>query len=122
MPSTNFPNGITGDLTGNASKVRLSTAVASADGAITVASSHVAITKGTAAALTLAMPAAADDGTMITITAETAAAHVVTAALGFNDKGSAGTATFGGAKGDSMIIVARNQKWWALAVRNVVFA
>lgn len=100
---------------------RLARAVASADGAIAVKSGIVAITKGTAAALTLASPTdVTDDGKRLLITATTAAAHTVTLTAGFNG-GSTGTdvATFGGAIGDNMEIVAYGGKWLVVSLRNV---
>ena len=48
------------------------------DGAITIESGVVVLTKGSAAAITIAAPSAAQDGTTITIVAGTSWAHVVT--------------------------------------------
>lgn len=92
------------------------------DGAITIAPGVAHISKGSAAALTLADPAASDEGTVIIITAETAFAHTVSnaAGSGFNAGGAASdVATFGGAIGDSIVIIAINGKWNVLSLRNV---
>lgn len=95
--------------------------VASANGAITIESGVVAITKGGVCALTLAAPSAAQNGTMITIVATTAHAHTVTnSSPGFNSAGASGdVATFGGAIGDSMVVVAYGEKWHTVSLRNV---
>jgi hypothetical protein len=57
----------------------------------------------------------------LTIVATTAQAHTVTfSTIGFNEAGSGGdVATFGGAKGDSMMLVARNGAWFTASLRNV---
>lgn len=91
------------------------------DGAITIENSVVVITKATAAALTLAAPSTAQNGTEIQIVSATAAAHTVTVATaGFNDLGAAGdVATFGGAKGDGMTVVAYNGDWFILHRTNI---
>lgn len=103
--------------------------VQSGDGAITQCSGTVSITKATSAALTIADPragrrdpAGGDDGQELTILSETAAAHYLSnaAGSGFNDGGTASDlATFGGAKGDNIVLIARNGKWWVKSVRNV---
>jgi hypothetical protein len=96
--------------------------VAAVDGAITAKRGVVIITKATAAALTIAAPTATtDDGKVVRIIAGTAAAHTVTQASdGFNGAGSSGdVATFGGAAGDSMEIVAYQGKWYTTTLRNV---
>lgn len=97
-----------------------------ADGAISVASlgrmNVVEITKGTAASVTIANPAAADEGKVVIINSQTAAAHTVSnaAGAGFNGGGAAtDVGTFGGAIGDGFVIVAVNQKWNVVVLRNV---
>lgn len=93
---------------------------ASADGAITIANGTVKVTKGSAAALTLAAPSTAQEGIRMLITAQTAHAHTVTVTAGFNGGGTgADVATFGGAVGDCMEIIAINQKWNVISLRNV---
>lgn len=101
--------------------------VASANGAITIperGSKTILITKGTAAALTLGVPASSQNGVTLTIVSTTAAAHTVTAAtIGFN-AGNGGTdvGTFGGAIGDGFTCVAYEGEWYTRGVTNVTFA
>lgn len=62
-----------------------------------------------------------DDGNIIEIIAVLNAAHTVTSSCLFNATG--GTATFGGARGDSMILRAYNAVWWTSGnTRNVSFS
>jgi hypothetical protein len=99
-------------------------AVASADGAITIQTGTVVITKGTAAALTLGTPTTAQNGTVIRVISTTAAAHTVAAAtIGFNAGDAAkDTGTFGGAIGDGFSCVAYGGEWYVLTNTNVTFA
>jgi len=93
---------------------------AAADGAVTQRSGTVFITKGTAAALTIANPISGhpddggDDGKRLTFISTTANAHTLTrSTTGFNDGGSgADVATFSGAKGDGLTIIAYGGKWY----------
>lgn len=99
--------------------------LAAADGAITAKTGQVFITKGSAAALTLAAPTAVtDDGKELEIVSTTAFAHTVTnAAPGFNNGGVASdVATFGAAAGNSMNIVAYNGVWYAKNLQGVTLA
>jgi hypothetical protein len=99
--------------------------LASADGAIGVKSGVVAITKGSAAALTLAAPTdVTDDGARLTIISETAFAHTVTQTTpGFNNAGAAGdVATYGAAAGNAMVLIARGGKWWTEQLKGVTLA
>ena len=114
----------TGNVIGNVNGGEIHAGVAAAgDGAIAIpaASGDVYITKGSIAALTIAAPTAGtDDNKELTIWSETAFAHVITCASdGFNSKGASGTLTFGGAKGDSVKIKARNGHWWVTSANNV---
>jgi hypothetical protein len=86
--------------------------VKAADGAIlSVAGGMIIITKGTAAALTLAAPAA--DGCRLTILSTTAAAHTVTVAGGIGGAGaSADVGTFGAAIGNGVSLISYNGFWW----------
>lgn len=138
MGSTAFPNGVTadvvgnvtgnvtGDVTGNLSGgVQRTVQVASANGAITIKSGYVVLTKAGVAAMTLADPTATtDDGKELTVIAQTANAHTVTIAGGLNGAGAgADVGTFGGAVGDRFSVVAYNGKWYASGVNvNVTFA
>jgi hypothetical protein len=67
------------------------------DGAITVpdnGESYVILSKGSAAAITIPVPTAAQNGTRIHVMTTSAYAHVITqSTVGFNAKGSSGTAT-----------------------------
>lgn len=99
--------------------------LAAADGAITAKTGVVLITKGSAAALTLAAPTAVtDDGKELEIVSTTAFAHTVTnAAPGFNNAGAAGdVATYGAAAGNSMNVVAYNGIWFAKNLQGVTLA
>lgn len=98
--------------------------VLSGDGAISIKNGVVALTKGSAAAITIATPTAGvDDGAYLEIYTETAFAHVVTQGTdGFNAKGASGTATFTAAKGNAFSIVARNGHWWTTSTLGVTIA
>ena len=82
-----------------------------ANGAIAVADGIAAITKGSAAAMTLAPPAAGDDGMLLTITAETGFAHTVTITEGLGGKGASFDVITFAAVGDSITLRAVNQHW-----------
>jgi hypothetical protein len=100
-------------------------AVASADAAISLKAGVVIITKGTAAALTLAAPTATtDDFKVLHIVSTTAAAHTVTQTTpGFNNAGTSGdVATFGSAVGNAFTIVAYQGVWYTINTRNVTLA
>lgn len=114
--------GFVGDVSGG---VKLPVAAYGADGALTLKSGVAILTKATAGAYTLAAPAATTDGGKILyIVASTAQAHTVTQATpGFNGGGaSSDVATFGGAAGDSLMVVAYNGVWYVLNARNVTIA
>lgn len=98
--------------------------VASADGAITIQSGVVVITKGTACALTLGTPTTAQNGTIIRIISATAAAHTVTATtIGFNAADAAGdVGTFAAAIGNNLIVVAYGGEWLVLGNTGVTIA
>lgn len=102
--------------------VRLPVQVISGDGAITIKSGAVILTKGSAAAITLAAPTAVtDDGKVLYIVAGSAQAHVVTVTGAAGGSGQ-DVGTFGGAINDSAILVARNALWYMLPTRNVTWA
>ena len=92
------------------------------DGAITIAQGVVALTKGSAAAITLAAPTAAQAGTMIVVVNGSAWAHVLTA-TGLLDDGVTGggknTATFGAYVGSAITLLAYNLHWTVVS-KNVV--
>ena len=83
----------------------------------------VNLTKATAlSATTLAAPSAANDGLKVTITSQTAAAHVITATSLIND-GATGaphsTLTFAAFAGASIVLQAQNALWNVVANNNV---
>lgn len=97
--------------------------VVSADGAITIKDGVVVITKGSAAAVTLADPTATtDDGKILTVISATAYAHTLSnaAGSGFNGGGSGSdVGTFGGAKGDGIVLMAYQGDWYVVSKTNV---
>lgn len=102
--------------------------VLAADGALSIPDQGRAvfvITKGTAAALTVAAPTATvHDGVEMVVVAATAAAHTLTATtIGFNAGNAASdVGTFGGAIGDSMAFVAYQGEWLVISNINVTLA
>lgn len=85
----------------------------SGDGAITIQSGLVYLTKGTAAAITIAAPSS-QDGTRITIISNSNAAHVITFTGSTLLDGTTGaniTATFTAFKGASITVVAAGATW-----------
>jgi hypothetical protein len=93
------------------------------DGAITIAHGTVVLTKATAAAITIDVPPVAMNGAQLVIISTTAVAHVITqGAVGFNAKGSSGTATFTTAIGNGAVLVAYNGNWYVPAKTNVTLA
>jgi hypothetical protein len=120
---------VTGNLTGNVAGTLVGghqdpTSVIAGDGAIPVAPGTIFLTKGSAAAITLAAPTATThDGYEITVIAGSAQAHVITCStVGFNAKGSSGTITFTAAIGNSVVLVAYQGNWYTKAARNVTVA
>lgn len=101
---------------------------AAADGAISIPARGrkvVMITKGTAAALTLAAPTATThDGVEIVFVSTTAAAHTVTATtIGFNAGDAAkDVGTFGAAIGNGLACVAYQGEWYVTSNINVTLA
>lgn len=83
-------------------------------GAIPLVSGVYGLGSGAALAMTLATPTAAQDGTVLTIVAETAHAHTVTTAAN-KINGSKDTVTFA-AIGDSIELVAMGGIWIAKAL------
>ncbi len=91
-----------------------------ADGAIPVTPSKAyVITKGSAAALTIAAPTV--DNVDIIITSDTAFAHVLTFTGGTLDSGNAAvlTATWNAFKGASLEIISYNGRWKVLNANGV---
>lgn len=100
--------------------------VLSANGAVPIKSSTCIITKGSAAALTLADPTAdTHDGVEMTFISATAFTHTLdnSAGSGFNAAGGSGdVGTFGGAKGDNITVVAYQGDWYVKSKTNVTLA
>lgn len=92
------------------------------DGAITLLGGGMAIlTKGSIGAYTLAK--AATPGAVLFITSDTAFAHVITLTAGNLNGATQVTITFGGAKGDSVILVSdENLSWRTVSESNVALA
>lgn len=99
-----------------------------ADGAISVPTANTTyyITKAGVAAMTIVDPTATThDGLTLTFVATTANAHTLSnaAGSGFNDGGAASDiGTYGGAKGDNIIITAYQGKWYVKSKVNVTLA
>lgn len=86
----------------------------SGDGAITIAPSVVTLSKGSAAAITIAAPSAAQEGTIVRVVSKTAYAHIVTFTGNILLDGTSTTklkATFAAYAGAGLSFVAVNQKW-----------
>ena len=90
-----------------------------AAGAIPIKPGTVMLNTGTAGAMTLAPPVAGlpsaggNDGQDLTIIAEDAEAYTVTTTAANQINGNKHIATFGGAAGDSIRLVAYNGVWYA---------
>jgi len=96
-----------------------------ADGAITIATGVAELAKTSAAAMTIAAPSTAQDGTIITITGATAYAHVVTFTGSILVNGTSAakiTATFPAYVGGSVQVIARGGKWYLLSNTNTTIA
>jgi hypothetical protein len=101
-------------------------AAINASGAVVAKQGKLVITKAGIAALTIANPVAGDDDfNVLEIVSVTAFAHTLdnSAGAGFN-AGGAGSdvATFGGAKGDNIRLLAYQGVWYVLAKTNVTLA
>lgn len=89
--------------------------------AIPKVESLILLTKAGVGAMTLAAPSKGSSGLRLTIMSETAQAHTVTNTTpGFNGADTAGdVATFGGAKGDNLVIVSVGGQWNVVSAKNV---
>jgi len=102
---------------------KLLTQTVADDGTVNAFDGTAFISKATAGAYTLVAPNKAEDGIELTIIATTAAAHTVTYTTGFNAGGTGNdVATFGGAVGDALTVVARGGTWLTKSVINVTIA
>lgn len=124
MPAQNFtpfantyaPGGIP-----LAEDLLLPTQVITGDGAITIKTGLVLLTKGSAAAITIAVPD--QDGQVLYVVTTTAQAHVITqGTVGFNAKGSSGTCTYTAAIGNAVMLVSYNGNWYAPVKTGVTLA
>lgn len=82
-----------------------------ANGAIGIRDGVHALAKGSAAAMTLAPPTAADEGIRLIITARTAFAHTVTLTEGLGGKGANFDVMTFAAVGDTISLIADNLHW-----------
>ena len=113
-------DGKAGGETGRVVKLLTSGAIPIMPGQITT----YAIIKGGAAFVgTLAAPAAADNGKVIMIWSETAVAHTITVAAGWNGGGGGvDLGTFGAASGNGLIAIAHEGNWYIVSNINVVLS
>jgi hypothetical protein len=98
---------------------------AAANGAVTIANGTVVFTKAGVAAMTLAAPTAAQEGTTIVFTSRTANAHTVTATGLIEDGvtgGSKNLATFAAFAGASLTLQAINLKWHVISLNACVIS
>lgn len=112
----------TGDSTGvHTGTVKGELQTITGDGAITIKHGVVRLTKGSAAAITLAAPTAGtDDGKQLWIISNTAFVHTVTIANGLKGAGvSADVGTFTAAVDNGFGLYADNGAWWPLPGTNV---
>ncbi len=111
--TTGFVGDVTGDVTG---QPIIAVTDYDGDDAISPAVGVASLSKGSAAAATLAVPGAGNVGKNLLIYAASAQAHVVTiTGLTTNN-----TLTFGGAIGDSVLLYAASATLWVqVSVTNV---
>jgi hypothetical protein len=106
-------------ITGGTSTVQRPIAAQTTEGAITLGHKIVVLTHADAGAYTLAAPTAdTHDGMVMTFTAGTAAAHVITATDLIHDGvtgGAKDTATFAAYLGASLTLVAYQGYWYVLS-------
>ena len=94
--------------------------VMAANGAVTVKSGIVQITKAGVCAMTLAAPTAAQEGTVIIFDSATAQGHTLTITAGLRGAGAgADVGTWGGAIGDGITLYAYNLFWWPVPGTNL---
>lgn len=115
-PATGGLLSLTGVLTGG---IKPTVQAIAGDGAITIptdGTSVVLLSKGSAAAITIAAPTVAQNGTIIFVRSLTGFAHVITCATdGFNAKGSSGTATAATTFTGLLMLYADAGHWYALS-------
>ena len=95
--------------------------VLSDDGAITIPSGIVELTKAGASAITLALPDA--NGLFLAVSSKTAQAHTLTVSGGLHGLGAGeDVGTFGGAIDDCVMLMSVGGYWVQVANVNVTFA
>lgn len=117
--------GVVNPTTGAVVSSALQTVIAATPTALAVASGDNVITLGSAAALTLAAPTAAQNGTFMRVISTTGFAHVLTATgLLFDGTSNTGknTATFAAFNGASILLRAQGATWTVLAKNGVTVA
>lgn len=92
------------------------------DGAITIADGRVFLSKGSAAAITIANPPLAMNGATLLVVSKSAYAHVVTCPSGFNLKGSSGTVTFTATTGTTALLTASEGHWFSAGMTGITTA
>jgi hypothetical protein len=85
--------------------------LSSADGALTHSEGVHAITKPTAAALTLTPPTAGEEGIRMTVVGRTAAAHTISYPEGLGGRGGAFVKFTFANVGDTIVLLADNLHW-----------
>ncbi len=124
MPYTTNSVQITGGGHYRSRQATASSKTYTANGALSMNTGTHLLAKTSAGAFTIDAPKANADGQVVRIVATTAFAHTVTLTKGFNNSNTAGdVATFGGAIGDSMTLVASaDGNWYTTNLRNVVLS
>lgn len=103
-------------------KSLLAVTIYPSNAAITVSSGIHIITKGTAAAMTLAPPTAGQAGTWMLVCSSTAAAHTVAVTEGYGGGGASFvTATFAAKPTAGFLLVAAALHWQSVAVQEVTY-
>ena len=95
------------------------------NGAVSIANGTVVFTKAGVAAMTLAAPTAAQEGTTIVFTSGTANAHTLTATGLIEDGvtgGAKNLATFAAFVGSSLTLQAVNLKWHVISLNACVIS
>ena len=93
------------------------------DAAGTIAPDRNVIELRGSGVLAMTLPAPVQHGATMFIVSTTANAHTVTYAAGFNGGGAgADVATFGGAAGDSLMLIALGGVWYVMNATNVTLA
>lgn len=105
----------------NANTIRQVVTTLAVNGPIpTLSTGIIRLTKATAAAVLLRNPLASEEGNVVTFTAGSAAAHVITGSFQDGVTGGAKTtATFAAFIGASMTLMAVNRQWYVQSLNAV---